>query len=156
MAGSAKRGNRRLAPRLEDDAVTRIIALANHKGGTAKTTTAVNLAASLAGFGRHVLLIDMDPQANASAWTGAEGNGDIYAVLVEGQPLEAQISGTAVEGLSIVPASRRLATAERTLAADLGAETVLRRQLARGGTEKFDYILLDTPPALGLLTVNAL
>lgn len=134
----------------------RIIALANHKGGTAKTTTAVNLATSLAEHDRRVLLVDLDPQGSASTWLGVESDRGIHAVLTDGQTLDSQVIATAVERVFVIPASRRLAVAERIMAGELGAETVLRRKMAQGGPRAWDYILLDTPPALGLLTINAL
>jgi chromosome partitioning protein len=132
----------------------RIIALANHKGGTAKTTTAVNLAACLAEQGRRVLLIDLDPQGSASSWLGVDGSLGIHAVLTEGASLESQIVET--NGVAVIAASRRLAAAERVMAGELGAETLLRRKMAEAGLDGWHYILLDAPPAVGLLAINAL
>jgi chromosome partitioning protein len=134
---------------------TRIIAVANHKGGAAKTTTAVNLAACLAERGCEVVLLDLDPQGNASSWLGIDSEDGAYGVLIDGKPLAGAIKPTGVEGLRVLPASQRLALAERVLAGELAAETLLSRRLATGfGTAQ--YVIIDTPPALGLLTVNAL
>ncbi len=136
--------------------MTRIIAIANHKGGSAKTTTAVNLAAGLVGKNRRVLLIDLDPQGNASSWLGANSGASSFFVLAESQPIESQIAVSTVEGLSVVPASQRLAGAERALANELAAESVLDRRLAETNLAAWDYVIVDTPPALNLLTINAL
>jgi chromosome partitioning protein len=134
----------------------RIIAIANHKGGAAKTTTAVNLAAGLVKQGRHVLLLDLDPQGNASSWLGGDAEKSMYAVLAENRSITSQLAGSSVEGLTLVPASQRLAGAERVLAAELAAETMLSRRLEEADLTAWDYVILDTPPALNLLTINAL
>lgn len=135
---------------------TRIIAVANHKGGAAKTTTAVNLAAGLAKRGRRVMLLDLDPQGNSSAWLGGGDAVGVFSVLTEGQSVESQLVKSTVEGLSLVPASQRLAGAERILASELAAETTLKRRLDRAALAGWDYVVIDTPPALNLLTINAL
>jgi chromosome partitioning protein len=135
---------------------TRVIALANHKGGAAKTTTAVNLAAGLADRGRRVMLLDLDPQGNASSWLGGEVEGGVHAVLTENRSLESQLTKSSVEGLSLVAASQRLAGADRILASELAAETTLRRRIEETDLSRWDYIIIDTPPALNLLTINAL
>jgi chromosome partitioning protein len=136
---------------------TRIVAVANHKGGTGKTTTAVSLGACLAERGRRVLLIDLDPQRNASSWLGFnDEDGGSYAMLAEGSPLDKEIRQTSIAGLAIVPATRRLARAEQLLAGELGAETLLRRRIAAQDLTPWHYLLVDTAPALGLLTINAL
>ena len=93
--------------------IARIIAVANHKGGAAKTTTAVNLAAGLAKRGRRVMLLDLDPQGNASSWLGGTGDSSAFAVLTENRTVESQLAKSTVEGLSLVPASQRLAGADR-------------------------------------------
>jgi len=136
--------------------VTRIIAIANHKGGAAKTTTAVNLAASLAGQGRHVVLIDLDPQANASSWLEISDDHGIYSVLAEGRSLQSEMRSSAFERLAVIPANQRLAGADRMLAGELGAETILKRRLSEADLKAWEYLIFDTPPALNLLTINAL
>jgi chromosome partitioning protein len=136
--------------------VTRIVAIANHKGGAAKTTTAVNLAAGLAQRGRRVLLLDMDPQGNASGWLGGTGEGGIFAVLAENRAIDSELVPSTVAGLALVPASQRLAGAERVLSSELAAETALKRRLDETDLSRWDYVVIDTPPALNLLTINAL
>jgi chromosome partitioning protein len=135
---------------------TRTIAVANHKGGAAKTTTAVNLAAGLARRGRRVMLLDLDPQANASSWLGGSGEAGIYAVLTDNRTIESQLTKSVIEGVALVTASQRLAGAERILASELAAETTLKRRLENADLSRWDYVILDTPPALNLLTINAL
>lgn len=135
---------------------TRIIAIANHKGGAAKTTTAVNLAAGLAKRGRRIMLFDLDPQGNASAWLGGSGDSGAFAVLTESQTIGSQLTKSSVEGLSLVPASQRLAGAERLLSNELAAEQALKRRFDETDLSHWDYVIIDTPPALNLLTINAL
>jgi chromosome partitioning protein len=138
----------------------RIITVANQKGGVGKTTTAVNLAASLAMNGARVLVIDLDPQGNASTAFDVDhhsGVGSIYNVLVEGQPLSAVVSR--VEGfanLYCAPATIDLAGAEIELVPLVAREARLHRAVAAYDASALDYILIDCPPSLGLLTVNAL
>jgi chromosome partitioning protein len=138
----------------------RIITVANQKGGVGKTTTAVNLAASLAMHGARVLVIDLDPQGNASTAFDVDhhsGVGSIYNVLVEGQPLSAVVSR--VEGfahLYCAPATIDLAGAEIELVPLVAREARLARAVAAYDSSALDYILIDCPPSLGLLTVNAL
>jgi chromosome partitioning protein len=133
------------------------IAFTNQKGGVGKTTTAVNLGAYLAAKGQRVLLIDIDPQANATSGLGVEAGpeGGIYAVLIDGQPLEEAIAGTETANLDLVPASTSLAGAEVELVAMLGREFRLKRALG-AVADRYDFLLIDCPPSLGLLTVNAL
>ncbi|MCW8088142.1 ParA family protein [Sabulicella glaciei] len=138
----------------------RILALANQKGGVGKTTTAVNLAAALA-LRHKVLLLDLDPQGNASTGLGlprsdrAPGS---HALLTEGRPLAEVTRRTAIANLSVVPADPDLAGAELELADMEGREARLRRALTSGSEalRGVEWVLLDCPPSLGLLTLNAL
>src|SRR5882672_3291559 len=138
----------------------RIIAIVNNKGGVGKTTSTLNIAAGLAMRGRHVLIIDIDPQANASlALLGPEvlhRPTSIYDVLLEqDKPLRDIITSTPTPGLDLAPSHPNLANAEVNLTAVLGREKVLTRSMDRG-LEAYHYIFIDCPPSLGLLTVNAL
>ncbi|HVT18562.1 MAG TPA: ParA family protein [Thermoanaerobaculia bacterium] len=138
---------------------TRILAIVNQKGGVGKTTTAVSLAAGLAALGRHVLLVDCDPQSAASRWLGfakQPGQAFLEDVLAGRAPLPAAIYPTAVPRLSLLPASPELAVQARLLAVELAGETVLALRLRRELPAGFDYVLLDAPPELGMLSVNAL
>jgi chromosome partitioning protein len=138
----------------------RVIAIANHKGGSGKTTTAVNLAAALAEHNRRVLLLDLDPQASASHWLGVDDRpAGVAEVLTDGVELTQLVRPTPSAGLDLVPGSDGLARAERRLAQEVGAEVVLRRHLQRLSAWRentWDYALLDCPPSLGVLTLNAL
>lgn len=136
----------------------RVIAIANQKGGVGKTTTAVNLAAALAMAGQGVLLLDSDPQGNATSGLGIERTQirlSIYQVLVGGTRLEDTILPTRVDHLEMVPATIELAGAEVELVGEEGREYRLRRALAPV-RDNYSFVLIDCPPSLGLLTVNAL
>ena len=134
----------------------RTIAVAMQKGGSGKTTTAVNLAAALAERGQRVLVVDVDPQANATSWFGARDVGKgIFTCLCENGSIFDVLVRTATAGVDLVPASAWLVGAERALAAEVGAETILRRRL-RLAADGYDLALVDTPPTLGVLTVGAL
>ena len=134
----------------------RTIAVTNQKGGSGKTTSAVNLAAALGEKGRRVLVVDLDPQASASAWLGVKDGGKGLLEVFTGEArLEDLVVPTSAEGVDLVPSSAWLANAEKALAGEPGAETVLRRAVARLGN-RWDFVLIDCPPALGLLTVSAL
>lgn len=137
--------------------MTRIIALANQKGGVGKTTTAINLGASLAACDRRVLLVDLDPQANATSGLGLPKNEakSMYPVLVDGLPLREIIQPTEIPTLFVAPSSVDLVAAELELGGLEGREFYLRRAL-EGATGDFDYVLIDSPPSLGLLTINGL
>jgi chromosome partitioning protein len=138
----------------------RIMTIANQKGGVGKTTTAVNLAASLSQHGNRVLVVDLDPQGNASTALDVDhhvGRESVYNVLVEERPLSeivAEVEG--MPGLYCAPATIDLAGAEIELVPLVAREGRLQRSIGQLDMEKFDYVLIDCPPSLGLLTVNAL
>ena len=133
-------------------------AVVNQKGGVGKTTTAVNLAACLADAGKTALLVDMDPQGNASSGVGvAKSSVDqcVYDVLINDVPIEEVIVPTQTPGLSLVPARLDLAGADIELMSMMSRETKLKQALARV-QDNYDYLIVDCPPSLGLLTVNVL
>jgi chromosome partitioning protein len=135
----------------------RSIAVMNQKGGVGKTTTAVNLSAALAAAGRRVCLIDLDPQAHASLHLGVTLRDDqpsVYHVLT-GEQQFADVRQQVAENLWLVPAHLDLAAAEVELAGEVGREVILRDKLSQDAAE-FDYLLVDCPPSLGVLTINAL
>jgi chromosome partitioning protein len=139
----------------------RTIAVLNQKGGVGKTTTAVNLGAGLARRGRRVLLLDLDPQGNLTDHLLAEpapgvARKSVYDVLVEGAPVAEAVVPTSTPGLSVVPSHEDLAGAELDLASVIGREVILRDALASLPPDAYDYVLLDCPPSLGLLSLNAL
>ena len=132
-----------------------IIAMLNQKGGVGKTTTTINVAAYLAKTGKSVLIVDADPQGNATSGLGIgkELDASTYQVLLGLAKPEQAIVETAFSGISILPATTSLAAAETELATQTGRENRLKQAL---NSLAYDYILIDCPPALGLLTVNAL
>ena len=138
--------------------MTEIIAIANQKGGVGKTTTAVNLAAALASLGFETLLIDTDPQGNATSGCGFDKSAfspNLYNVLVELTPLEKTIKASALPKLHVAGANSDLAGAEIQLVSALARESRLRGSLPPIKS-RFQYIILDCPPSLGLITINAL
>ena len=135
----------------------RKIAIINQKGGSGKTTTTVNLAASLAQKKRKVLVIDLDPQASTSHWFDRVAvDKGLLSVFTEQVPLLSVVNETAQKGISIIPSSSWLIGLEKALASEVGAETLLKQKLSELDVTKWDYILVDCPPALGILTINAL
>jgi chromosome partitioning protein len=145
------------APYIAAGGRARIIAVANQKGGVGKTTTAVNLGAAFAARGRRVLVLDLDPQANATAGLGvADGvTATSYELLLGETELDAAITSSVVPGLAVVPASADLAAAEIELGAKPRREFLLAQAL-RDRLANYDDVLIDCPPSLNLLTINAL
>lgn len=138
--------------------VTKVIAIINQKGGVGKSTTAVNLSAALGEMGKQVLLVDLDPQGNATSGLGIEKSQlhqCIYDVLLDDVPMEEIIIPDVCQGLDLAPATINLAGAEVELVSEMARENRVKDAVGtmRG---KYDYILIDCPPSLGLLTVNAL
>ncbi|MDI7274954.1 MAG: AAA family ATPase [Anaerolineae bacterium] len=135
-----------------------VYAVANQKGGVGKTTTAVNVGAYLAASGKKVLLVDVDPQGNATSSLGFDKNAlprSIYDVLIDDVPLIQVVNLTRRLGLDLVPASPELAGAEVEMVSFISREFRLRKALAPV-RDRYDYVLIDCPPSLGLLTINAL
>lgn len=136
----------------------RIFCFANQKGGVAKTTTVVSLGAYLAAAGRRVLIVDTDPQSNATTSLGINPRElavSLYDVLVEQLPIQEALTVTDQLGLDLIPATTDLAGAELELSSQMARERLLARAL-KPITDQYDYILIDEPPSLGLLTVNGL
>ena len=159
----------RLRPALPRPPATRIIVVANQKGGVGKTTSTVNVAAALAQFGQRVLVVDLDPQGNASTALDVEhhrGTPSTYELLVEGAPLSDVVTRCPdIDGLTVVPSTIDLAGAEIELVSVVAREQRLHKALHAdprigdadtAGEERYDFVFIDCPPSLGLLTLNAL
>ena len=132
------------------------IAVLNQKGGVGKTTSSINIAAGIAREGKTVLVIDLDPQANATSGLGIRvepTSSSIYEVLVSNTPATEAIIETHIKGLYLLPAKTILAAAEQELVSVMSRETVLKNSMAN---LDLDYVLIDCPPSLGLLSINAL
>ncbi|MGK0553884.1 ParA family protein [Macrococcus capreoli] len=137
--------------------MTKILAVANQKGGVGKTTTSVNLSAALAELGKKVLLVDTDPQGNATSGVGVDKNNvenSVYDMLVEDVNINKCVLETAVENLYIIPANIALAGAEIELVSAMSREVRLKYAFKELEVD-FDYIIIDCPPSLGLLTINS-
>ncbi|HEV2091949.1 MAG TPA: AAA family ATPase [Rubrobacter sp.] len=140
-------------------ALKTVVAIVNQKGGVGKSTTAINLAAYLADKGEKILVVDMDPQGNATSGLGvslAESSGCMYDVLLDGRPLQDVALQTAVPNLQVAPATINLVGAEVELVSALAREFKLKKALEKLPEEAYDRVLLDCPPSLDLLTLNAL
>jgi chromosome partitioning protein len=138
--------------------VKTVVAIVNQKGGVGKSTTAINLAAYLADKGEKILVIDMDPQGNATSGLGVSpgSEGCMYDVLLDGCPLQDVALKTGVPGLHVAPATINLVGAEVELVSSLAREFKLKRALEKLPEEAYHRVLLDCPPSLDLLTLNAL
>jgi chromosome partitioning protein len=135
----------------------RTVAITNQKGGSCKTTTAVNLAAALGEKGRRVLVVDLDPQASASSWLGVKDGGKgLYELFLNGGSITDLVNVTDVKNVSVIPSSEWLGGVARQLAGDVGAETLFRQRLSRLPKDRWDLVLVDCPPTLEFLVLSAL
>lgn len=133
----------------------RVVAVANQKGGAAKTTTAVNVAAALGETGHRTLVVDLDPQANATGWLGVQKNDELLNVFLDGRRLEDLVQASSAPGVDVVPGSLALARVEAALAGEAGAQVILREAVAKL-SGRWEFVFFDCPPALGLLSISAL
>jgi chromosome partitioning protein len=138
--------------------MSKIVAICNQKGGVGKTTTAINLSTYLALAGKKILLVDIDPQGNATSGLGidkATTGVTIYEVLLENGDIETSIRDTATESLRLIPSNINLVGAEIELVSELGREYRLKKALVKIAPQ-YDFVMIDCPPSLGMLTINAL
>lgn len=144
---------------MPDDRQPRILAITNQKGGVGKTTTAINLGAALTRLGKRVLIVDIDPQGNASTGLGIEPSSrDVttYDLLLDDTPLNQVIKPTEIDGLDIAPATTDLSSTDVELVSESNRVFLLKEALRGPHVLPYDYVLIDCPPSLSLLTVNAL
>lgn len=134
-----------------------IIAILNQKGGSSKTTTAVNLGSALAELNKKILLIDLDPQGSASIWLGFKNNSKgLFTLFTENVSILDIVSKTQINGLDFVVSSPWLISADKALASEVGAEMILKNKLHEMNQKNWDYVLIDCPPNLGIMSLNAL
>src|SRR3984885_3189756 len=142
---------------MADASTMRIFAVANQKGGVGKTTTTISLGAALAELGKRVLVVDLDPQGNATTGLGIEGRQferSVYDVLLNDEPIVGIVEPTGFNNLFVAPATLDLAGVEQELASGVSRELRLKRALASVEGD-FDFVFIDCPPSLGLITINA-